>query len=133
MIRSMRLPSYLVTAVGILLVVSGCGVNHSTSGASSHLVAASEAISAGDKDKALTELTASIDSSPSAWAYFQRARIKLEKGQETEAKVDCQKGLEFDPTYPDLKWLSDELRKPAGKRFKGKFAKEPSLRHGKTS
>jgi tetratricopeptide (TPR) repeat protein len=129
----MRPSPFPIAVLGIVLVATGCGANRSTSGASSHLIAASEAITAGDKDKALTELSASIDSSPSAWAYFERARIELEKGKEDEAKADCQKGLEFDPTYADLKWLSDELKKPAAKRFKGKFTKQPGLRHGKTS
>jgi hypothetical protein len=133
MICSMRPFPSLVAVLWICFVASGCGVNHSTKGASNHLVAASEAIKAGEKDKALAELSASIDASPSAWAYFERARIELDKGQEDEAKADCQKGLAFDPSYPDLKWLSEELSKPPAKRFKGKFAKPPGLQHGRSS
>jgi tetratricopeptide (TPR) repeat protein len=109
----------------ILLAFIGCGGGPSASKSYDHLVAAATAISAGDKDTALTELSASIEQSPSAWAYFQRARIYLEKGQESDAVADCQKGLEIDPNYRNLLWLSAELKKPAAQRFKGKLAKPP--------
>jgi len=118
-----------VVVLGIaLFVIPGCGRKTSTSKAYNHLVAASNALSAGDKDTAFAELTASLTTSPSAWAYFERARIYLDKGQEEEALADCQKGLELDPQYPDLLWLAAELKKPPAQRFKGKFAKPPGLR-----
>jgi hypothetical protein len=113
----------LFSAVAIL--ASGCGGSASNSRSYNHLVAASEAINAGDKEKAFTELSASIDTSPSCWAYFERARINLDKGQEDAAVTDCQKGLELDPTSRELLWLSAELKKPAPQRFKGKLAQPP--------
>jgi hypothetical protein len=105
----------------------GCGSSEN-SGVYNHLVAASEALKAGEKDKAFSELSASIDTSPSAWAYFERARLNLGNGDEDAAKADCQKGLELDSKYRDLLWLSAELKKPPAKRFKGKLAKPPGLK-----
>lgn len=112
---------------GVLLIV-GCGSRSSTSRTYNNLVAASEAIAAGDKEKAFAELSTSINSSPSAWAYFERARLNLDKGNEAAAVADCQEGLKLDPTHRDLLWLAGELKKPAPKRFKGKLAKAPSLK-----
>lgn len=106
----------------------GCGHGPSTSRAYNHLVAAAEALKSGDKDNAFTELSASIDSSPNAWSYFERARLNLDLGKEDAAVADCQEGLKLDPTYRDLLWLSGELKKPATKRFKGKLAKPPGLK-----
>lgn len=111
-------------------LLGGCGGTPSepTRGYN-HLVAASEAITAGDKEKAMTELTAVIDSSPNGWAYFERARLHLEQGKEAEATADCQAGLALEPDNSQLKWLTAELKKPAAQRFKGRFAKPPGL-HG---
>lgn len=114
--------------IGICIVplLGGCGGTPSEPTRSyNHLVAASEAIAAGDKEKAMTELTAVIDTSPNGWAYFERARLQLEQGKEPEAVADCQKGLELEPDNSQLKWLSGELKKPAAQRFKGRFAKPP--------
>src|SRR5262245_14443102 len=97
--------------------ICGCGGGSSTSRAYNHLVAASEALKANDKTAALTELTAVINSSPNAWAYFERARLNLDKGDEAAAVADCQEGLKLDASYRDLLWLSNELKKPAPKRF----------------
>ncbi len=110
------------------VLIGGCGGGPSTSRAYNHLIAASEALKAGDKEKAHTELSASIDSSPNPWAYFERARLNLDKGQEDAAAADCQEGLKLDPTYRDLVWLSGELKKPVAQRFKGKLAKPPGLK-----
>jgi hypothetical protein len=115
-------------ALVLLLVGSlfaGCSSGSSTSKGYDHLVAAAQAIGAGDKEAALSELSASIENSPSAWAYFERARIHLEKGQEQDAILDCKSGLELDPKDRNLLWLSGELKKPAAQRFKGAFAKPP--------
>jgi hypothetical protein len=104
---------------------AGCGGNSSATKGYDHLVAAAQAISAGDKETAVSELTASIEASPSAWAYFERARINLDQGQEQAAVSDCQKGLELDPKDRNLLWLSGELKKPVAQRFKGRLAKPP--------
>jgi len=120
---------FLDSVIGIaFLLICGCGGGNSTRQAANHLVAAAEAIKTNDKDRAFAELSASIDSSPSAWAYFERARLDLEKGQEDAATADCQSGLALDSTHRDLMWLSAELKKPAAKRFKGKLAKPPGLK-----
>jgi len=112
-----------------LLFAVGCGGSGSATSASNaegSLVAAAKAIAAGDDATALSELTASIGKSPSAWAYFERARIHLKQGREDEAKADCQKGLELDSGDRDLKWLSAELQKPSEQRFQGALANPPS-------
>jgi hypothetical protein len=115
----------LVLLVAIILV-GGCGGSTSTSAAYNHFVEAANAINAGDKEKAFSELTATIDSSPSAWAYFERARIHLDRGEEQDAISDCQQGLVLDPKDRKLLWLSAELKKPAAQRFKGRLAKPPA-------
>jgi hypothetical protein len=124
--RSMKDAGWPVLILGlVLLPLSGCGGKPSASRAYNHLVAAASALETGDKETALTELTASINTSPTDWAYFERARLNLNNGQESEAVADCQKGLEINPKSRDLLWLSAELKKPAALRFKGKFAKPP--------
>ena len=106
----------------------GCGdaEKAKTEAAVNHFVAAAKAIAEGDNEAALRELTASIEEKPSAWAYFQRAKVFLDDGKEKEAAEDCVKGLESDPKHRDLKWLQGELKKPAAKRFKGRFKNPPS-------
>jgi tetratricopeptide (TPR) repeat protein len=112
-----------------LLQFSGCGGGRpSASKAYNHLVAASKALESGDKETAFAELSATIEASPCDWAYFERARINLEKGQEDDAVADCKKGLELNPKSRDLLWLSAELKKPTAQRFKGKLAKPPGVR-----
>jgi tetratricopeptide (TPR) repeat protein len=111
-----------------LLLISGCGGGGapSASRAYDNFIAAVTALEAGDKDAAFDELSASIEKSPTDWAYFERARIYLERGQEQEAIADCQKGLELNPKYANLVWLSAELKKPVAQRFKGRFANPPT-------
>jgi hypothetical protein len=111
-----------------LALLAGCGGDTSANKGYDHFIAAVQALKAGDKDVAMTELTATIDSSPSSWAYFERARIHLEKDLEQDALNDTQKGLELDPKDRNLLWLSTELKKPAAQRFKGRFANPPVLK-----
>jgi hypothetical protein len=106
------------------LPLSGCG-GSSANKAYDHFIAAANALQAGDKDTAFDELSTTIETSPSAWAYFERARIHLDRGQEAEANADCQAGLALDPKSRELLWLSNELKKPAHQRFKGKLANPP--------
>jgi hypothetical protein len=110
------------------LLILGCGGASETPATEGydHFVAAATALEGGDKQAALTELNASIDDNPTAWAYFERARLHVENGQEQDAVADCQKGLELEPQSAQLKWLSAELKKPAPKRFQGRFAKPPA-------
>jgi tetratricopeptide (TPR) repeat protein len=122
--RSALIGSAMVAA----LLSSGCGgaSETPTTEGYDHFVAAATALESGNKETALSELNASIDDNPTAWAYFERARLYLEKGQEQDAVADCQKGLELDPQSHQLKWLSAELKKPAPKRFQGRLATPPA-------
>jgi hypothetical protein len=108
-----------------LLMANGCGHSSNPTKAYDHLIAAAEAIQAGDKEKAFAELNASIDTNPNGWAYFERARIHLEQNREAEANADCQMGLQLEPSNSQLRWLAAELKKPAPQRFKGRFARPP--------
>jgi hypothetical protein len=121
-------PTLILALGSVLLALSGCGSKPSASRAYNHFVAAATALETGDQDTAFSELTASIETSPTDWAYFERARLNLSKGQESDAVADCQKGLELNPKSPDLLWLSAELKKPAAQRFKGKLAKPPGAK-----
>jgi tetratricopeptide (TPR) repeat protein len=116
----------ILVLLAAIIPILGCGGSTSTSDAYDHFIAAANAINAGDKETAFSELNATIESSPSAWAYFERARIKLDRGQEQDAIADCQQGLALDPKDRKLLWLSAELKKPAAQRFKGRFAKPPA-------
>jgi tetratricopeptide (TPR) repeat protein len=107
---------------------SGCGDSDKgvPEAAVNHFIAASKAIADGDREAALRELTASIEQKPTAWAYYQRAKVLLDGGQESEAADDCVKGLELEPDHRDLKWFAGELKKPAAKRFRGRYKNPPS-------
>lgn len=121
----MRLRWLDVPLVVSLAAILGCGGSAVPTKGYDHFVAAAKALEAKDKDAAFAELSASIDATPTDWAYFERARLNLEKGQEPAAIEDCNKGLEVNPRSRELLWLSGELKKPAAKRFKGKLATPP--------
>lgn len=114
------------------LMLSGIGCGDAekakTKAAVNHFVTAAKAIEAGDNEAALVELAASIEQKPSAWAYFQRAKVMLDSGKESEAAEDCVQGLALDPNHVDLKWLAGEIKKPEKQRFKGRFKDPPSGR-----
>ena len=95
--------------------------------AADHFVAAQQALADGDTAKAMEELNASIEGRPNAWAYYQRAKLHSDAGDEAAAMADCETGLGLDPEHSNLQWLRGELKKPAGQRFKGKYANPPSL------
>jgi Tfp pilus assembly protein PilF len=109
------------------LSICGCGGSPSTGKSYDHFVAAAKALETGDKETALTELSATLATTPSDWAYFERARLFAESGRDQEAAADVQKGLELAPQNANLKWLDAELKKPADNRFQGKFAQPPGL------
>ena len=63
----------------LLLTTLGCGnATEPLGDATKHYLAALDALDAGDQQTALAELTASIELSPDAWAYYQRAKILAE-------------------------------------------------------
>ena len=77
--------------VAALLSVGGCGGSAtSTEKSYDHFVAAAKALETGDKETAITELSATIDKSPNDWAYFERARLLAEQGKDQEAAADVQ-------------------------------------------
>jgi hypothetical protein len=118
----------LRTLAVVLLFAGGCGGSTSTSKSYDHFVAAAKALETGDKETAFQELSATIEKSPSDWAYFERGRLSAEQGRDEEAAADVQNGLKLNPNNPNLKWLETELTKPANQRFQGKFANPPGLR-----
>ena len=112
----------------LLLAITGCG---QTSGpdlddSAESFIAAQQALADGDTDKAKQLLTASIEARPDAWAYYQRAKLYADAGDDAAAQADCQAGLELDAQNSNLMWLAEELKKPQPQRFRGKFAKPPS-------
>src|SRR5688572_4411144 len=112
-----------------ILSLGGCsGDSTSASKSYDHFVAAAKALETGDKVTVFKELSATIEKSPSDWAYFERGRLSAEQGRDEEAAADVQNGLKLNPNNPNLKWLDAELKKPANQRFQGKFATPPGLR-----
>lgn len=110
------------------LILSGCGGSSDPAKqpATQYLIVATKALHDGDTAAAKEALTNSIEAKPNAWAYSKRAKLLLEEGDAAAALEDTQAGLELAPTDPDLKWIQGEAKKPADKRFKGRFAKPPS-------
>jgi hypothetical protein len=93
--------------------------------ATDHFLAAQDALDKGDKETALRELDASIAADPQVWSYFERARLLADLKKDDQAMADCQAGLGLDPENVKLKWLRDELKKPADRRFQGRNAEPP--------
>jgi Tfp pilus assembly protein PilF len=119
----------IVLAFCSAIAANGCQQKEYKLGdAGEHFVAAMEALERGDKATAMAELNVSIEAEPAVWAYFQRARLHLEEGNEAAAVADCEAGLKDQPDNPDLKWLLGELKKPAAQRFKGENANPPQAR-----
>jgi hypothetical protein len=101
-------------------VVAGCAPPEQELGdATEHFLAAQDALAAGDSAQALVELTASIETQPDAWAYFQRARLLGKMEEDDRALADCRAGLALDAEHVQLRWLQSELRKPSSRRFQG--------------
>jgi tetratricopeptide (TPR) repeat protein len=88
-------------------------------------LAAQDALAKGDQQTALQELDASLAAQPDAWAYYQRARLLADMGQDQKAISDCAAGLQLDPAHGQLKWLQAELKKPAAARFQGRNKEPP--------
>ena len=127
-IRVSLFASWLTCLATLLLATAGCG---QTSGpdlddSAQSFIAAQQALADGDTDKAKQLLTASIQARPDAWAYYQRAKLYSDTGDDAAAQADCQAGLELDAQNTNLMWLAGELEKPQPQRFRGKFSKPPS-------
>jgi len=113
--------------VALGCLVCGCGPKEEPlSDAKQHYLAANEAIQAGDTDKALEELTKSIEIEPDVWSYYHRAKLYEEKGETKKALADCEAGLAIDSDHAQLKWLEKEIKKPKRERFRGNQRDAPS-------
>ena len=126
--RFLRRPA--AAAAMLLWVVAGCGDSGGPElDDSAHsFIAAQQALARGDTEKAMQQLTASITARPDAWAYYQRAKLYADAGNDRAALADCQAGLQLDPENANLHWLDRELKKTAGQRFKGTNAQPPSAK-----
>ena len=82
------------------------------------LIDARKAIEEGDSAKAIELLTASIESEPSPWSYYERAKLQAEDGDDKAATADIDAGLELDPEHSDLLWLQKQMKKSKSSRFK---------------
>ena len=119
-----------MTWTGLILVaLVGCGAGgggeQPLGTATEHFLAAQDAIAKGDDATALKELDASISLQADSWALFERAQLHVKMKQVDKALVDCAAGLSLDKDHVQLKWLQEELKKPAEGRFQGKNAKPP--------
>lgn len=117
----------LLAAAAVLSI--GCGSEKESQATSNQLlIQAREAVVAGDTEKAMAALDGSIASKPTVWAYFERARLSLQSGDEQAALQDCHAALQMSPEDQEVLWLKGEIEKPVDKRFQGEFKNPPSYR-----
>ena len=119
-------PNDLPVSFLLLSLLVGCGEKSVLDEAATHLVEARSAIANGDSETAVEHLDASIAARPNTWAYYERARLLGEAGEDDEAKADIEAGLELDPEHSELLWLQKQLKKPKSARFKGSSGQPPS-------
>lgn len=114
-------------AMMVAVLFGGCDAGKSeVTVSNNYFIEASRAIGAGDTVKAMEALNASLDIKPSVWAYMERAKLNLQNGDQQAALADCQAALAISPEDRDVLWLQAEIKKPASKRFKGRFKTPPS-------
>ena len=78
----------------LVAATSGCGdAEQELGSATEHFLAAQEALAQGNKQLAIEELGKSIDLQPDPWAYYQRAQVYNELGDDAKALADCDAGL----------------------------------------
>ena len=116
----------LAIMTAALVAAVGCGGGSSQRPETEHYLAALKSLEAGDTAKAKEEFLASIEAKPRPSAYLSLAKISLDEGDEAAARRYVDEGLAVDSDFVDLKWYKSELAKPAGQRFKGRFATPPS-------
>jgi tetratricopeptide (TPR) repeat protein len=116
-----------IAAVVGISVFSGCADDRpQVSSATQLLIDARGLIAVGENDKALEALNASIESEPSMWSLFERAKLHEKLGDDAAAVKDCDEALKLEPDDRDVIWFKTELKKPAGQRFLGQFKLPPS-------
>lgn len=113
----------------LLAATLGCGGSSESNIPESDrlLLEAQKSIAAGDNAAALTALQASIDSQPTTWAYFERAKLNGKQGNDQAVEQDCVEILKLDPENKHVAWIRAELKKPASARF-AEGAEPPSAR-----
>jgi tetratricopeptide (TPR) repeat protein len=110
----------------LLVSAVGCGSGEfKLDPEANYFVQAQAALEQGTIDEALDLLSKSIEVKPQAYAHYQRARIYVDREEDSLAIDDCKRGLELEPENRDLQWLLGELQKPKNSRFKGKFKDPP--------
>lgn len=118
-------PSSIILTILVLAAV-GCAREPSLDAADKHLIAAKDAIRAGDNVQAMSELNAAIEARPDVWAYLERAKLNVQLGDDDAAKEDIENGLRLDPENADLLWLQNQMSKSKSRRFQGADANPPS-------
>lgn len=110
------------------LVAPGCGQRDAVelTEEQNYFVLAADALNSGDDAKALEMLTKSIETKPSRYAHYERAKLHEQQGADDQALADCAAALQLQPGDKDVLWLQGEIKKPKDKRFKGRFANPPS-------
>ena len=109
--------------VGVL-ALSGCSSESQQADDFFHDATVAQA--AGRTDEALRLLDQSLETEPTSYVYFQRAKLRLEIGDDAGTIADCEAGLTLAPSDRDLLWLLAEARKPKGRRFQSDYAEPPS-------
>ena len=114
-----RLSNHL-TWVPLFIALIGCGGSGDLEldSASENLLSAQELIEQGDHQAALQKLDESIEATPDAWTYFERAKLHAELGNDEKANSDIAAGLKLDGKNSKLLWLRQEMKKPKTSRFK---------------
>jgi tetratricopeptide (TPR) repeat protein len=124
--RRSRLTLSLISLIMLALSPIGCGTPPTLMPTSDSLyLEAQQHYSKGQNEEALAKLDSSIEAGPTAWAYFLRARIRAQLGDDRAALADCEEGLKLDPADSKLEWLKGELAKPQLARFQGAFKEPP--------
>ena len=112
--------------LAVLLSIGGCSEKPVLDEAAVNLVDARDAIAEGNTELAMQRLDASVAARPNTWAYYERARLYAEQGDDAVAKAAIELGLGLDPKHAELLWLEKQLKKSKRSRFKGKSGLPPS-------
>jgi Tfp pilus assembly protein PilF len=115
-------------ALHACLALAGCGQRDAVelTEEQNYFVLAADALNSGDDAKAMEMLTKSIETKPSRYAHYERAKLHEKQGADDQALADCAAALQLQPGDKDVLWLQGEIKKPKDKRFKGRFANPPS-------
>lgn len=118
----------LILLLAAECLASGCAArpSHELSSANQLLIEAQGLAAEGKTEEAIEKFGASIQADPTVWAYRGRAKLRAEKGDDAEARSDCEEALKLVPDDADALWIKNELGKPLERRFQGDFKVAPS-------